>query len=202
MSTSSSEIWKKSPLSLAPRCCMQQEPRLWKPIPEDQSITLEPPQAWKENQPIWTDQGPMEVIHAEPDKLWLQQDPAQLVGTQVKQDEYIGQINNMFQAFQDEWVKRWDRHLHVQESYWQPLVEFVQLAFPHSPGHGVPKNQPGTVESSLAPQKAPISSREQMVYQGRTLSTCPRHWNLSSLISSTPLKKGTNGHHNYSRDGW
>jgi hypothetical protein len=55
--------------------------------PEDQSITLEPPQAWKENQPIWTDQGPMEVIHAEPDKLWLQQDPAQLVGTQVKQDE-------------------------------------------------------------------------------------------------------------------
>ena len=101
--------------------------------PEDQSITLEPPQAWKENQPIWTDQGPMEVIHAEPDKLWLQQDPAQLVGTQVKQDEYIGQINNMFQAFQDEWVKRWDRHLHVQESYWQPLVEFVQLAFPHSP---------------------------------------------------------------------
>ena len=100
---------------------------------DDFSVEVQPPQTWKADQQLWTHQGPFDIIHAEPDKLWLSSDPAELMGTEIHQEEYIGHINNMFQAFKDEWVKRWDKHLHVSDSFWSPLEDFVTTAFPSVP---------------------------------------------------------------------
>ena len=96
---------------------------------DDMSITLEPPQPWKVDEPLHTTQGLVNVVHAEPDRLWLDQDPTPLQATQVKQEHAVGHITDMFQAFQKEWSERWDKHLHVDESFWDPIVDFAKTAF-------------------------------------------------------------------------
>ena len=100
---------------------------------DDYSITVAPANQWKADVRLTTNTGEATILHAEEDKLWLDRPPVDLVGTQVKQDMYIGQVTHMFHEFQAEWTKRWDRHLHVDESYWQPIEEFVHMAFPAIP---------------------------------------------------------------------
>ena len=99
------------------------------------SIVVDPPQPWKSDRPVWTSEGPLAIIHAEPDQLWVEAIPASdnLVGTAVHQDDYVGDIQMMFQAFQKEWSTRWDKHIGVDDSFWQPLVDFASTVFPEVP---------------------------------------------------------------------
>eukprot|EP00435_Cladocopium_sp_Y103_P069100 s70_g32.t1 len=99
----------------------------------DMSVTVDPPQPWDPEIEVRTTSGMYTPIHAEPDQLWLHTTDDVQVGQSMIQDQYIGQLSAMFDAFGKEWSSRWDRHLHVQSDFWDPVVDFVRTAFPKQP---------------------------------------------------------------------
>eukprot|EP00435_Cladocopium_sp_Y103_P042393 s1318_g11.t1 len=87
--------------------------------------------------PFWpgeiiTEAGPCEPIVVCEDKMWLPSIEGLSKGQAIRQERFVGQLEEMFQRFQQEWQARWDRHLHVDDAQWDPLLDFFQLA-----------NQPG-----------------------------------------------------------
>eukprot|EP00435_Cladocopium_sp_Y103_P027778 s1703_g6.t2 len=98
----------------------------------DHSVTLHT------TSPFWpgevvTAVGPQEPIVACEDKLWLDNVDGLQVGQEVRQERFIGQLEEMFQKFQTEWQARWDKHLHTDDAQWEPLVSFFELACPPGP---------------------------------------------------------------------
>lgn len=110
----------------------------------DLSITVDPPQDWDPQQDAQLPDGTVSIVHAEPDKLWVDRVNPEMVGQPLKQDRYTGQVIEMFHAFGVEWSKRWDRHLHVTCNFWDPIVDFVRTAFPQMPAMA---NTPITYET-------------------------------------------------------
>ena len=100
---------------------------------EEMSLTVEPPQNWDPQQEIICPESKATIIHAEQDKLWVNEVSQDMIGQTIKQDQYTGHITAMFEAFGTEWSKRWDRHLQVPCSFWDPIVDFVKTAFPKKP---------------------------------------------------------------------
>lgn len=53
-------------------------------------------------------------------------------GHVIKHDSVIGQLKDLFHAFQQEWSVRWDRHRDVDNSMWDPFdCLFPKLPFPN-----------------------------------------------------------------------
>ena len=100
---------------------------------EESAILVEPSQPWDPAQEVYTPDKRLQIMHAEPDKLWVDKVCDDLVGQPVKQDQYMGQLNAIFDAFGSEWSRRWDRHLNVPSDFWDPIVDFVRTAFPAQP---------------------------------------------------------------------
>ena len=98
---------------------------------EEVSLTVEPPQKWDAEAPASLPGAQLSIIHAEPDKLWVSHVTPDMVGQPIH--KYVGQLEEMFEAFGQEWSKRWDRHLHVSDDFWNPIVDFVRAAFPLRP---------------------------------------------------------------------
>ena len=97
---------------------------------EDCSIEVQPEADWNPEAMLITKHGPVNIIHAEADKLWLDKIPGDLVDSPVSQDRHIGELNAMFDEFRKEWTLRWDKHLHTPDEFWDPLVHFTEQAFP------------------------------------------------------------------------
>ena len=89
---------------------------------EELALELQTPVEWHPDLPIHTSEGPVSLIHAEADKIWVHDLPNLQPGAKLYQELYIGHLHDMFTAFQQEWVIRWDRHLHTPESAWDPLL--------------------------------------------------------------------------------
>lgn len=97
--------------------------------PSDSSITLD------NSCDFWPGElvssvGPFTPIIACEDKLWLESVQGFAVGQTVRQEKFIGQLDEMFLRFQSEWQQRWDRHLHTPEEQWEPISAFFRLAQP------------------------------------------------------------------------
>ena len=89
---------------------------------ENIAVELDPPCQWKEEQPVSIGQSQHNLIHAEPDKLWVHNVDQVQVGDRVLQDEYIGELSQLFHQFGEQWSARWDRHIHTDDSYWEPII--------------------------------------------------------------------------------
>ena len=79
---------------------------------------------------LQTPEGPLAIIHAEPDKLWVSSTTHEMVGKVVSQDKYLAEITDMFEEFWREWALRWDKHLETLDSFWDPIVQFTHSACP------------------------------------------------------------------------
>lgn len=51
-------------------------------------------------------------------------------GAPVTQDTYIEDLTTLFARFGQEWTARWDKHLDTPESFWDPILQFVDTAIP------------------------------------------------------------------------
>ena len=74
--------------------------------------------------------GPFSPIVSCEDKLWVESVEGFAVGQTVRQDRFVGQLEEMFARFQHEWQARWDRHLNTPEEQWEPLISFFHAAQP------------------------------------------------------------------------
>eukprot|EP00435_Cladocopium_sp_Y103_P023516 s1323_g5.t1 len=98
----------------------------------DCSITLDTtPNFWPGE--LVCNSGPFVPIVSCEDKLWLNSVDGFVVGQTVRQERFIGQLEEMFSRFQSEWQSRWDRHLNTPCEQWDPLISFFQLAAPPGP---------------------------------------------------------------------
>eukprot|EP00438_Fugacium_kawagutii_P030608 Skav228345 [mRNA] locus=scaffold1898:184153:189039:+ [translate_table: standard] len=115
--------------------------------PEESAIVLKHPVDFDPVQPIYTEQGPLEIIHQESDKLWVGDCNGIVAGTEVRQDHLIGKLCDLFREFGATWTARWDKHLEVPESRWDTMNSFIEEHVPQRP---VMEYHPVTLEQWYA----------------------------------------------------
>jgi ribonuclease HI len=100
---------------------------------EESAIITNHDVPWNKDEPVHCNGSGIEIIEAEESKMWLASTEGIEEGMQVEQENYVGRLTDLFGKFGQEWSARWDRHLHVDESRWDPLVQFAELALPRPP---------------------------------------------------------------------
>ena len=99
-------------------------------VNEDASLTLEPPQPWVTDAPIFSNGKQLVLIHVEPDCLWVDLDSCVPVGSLVSQLKSTGTKHALEQAFLSEWRLRWDRHKDVPDERWETILSFARRHLP------------------------------------------------------------------------
>ena len=99
----------------------------------ESAVVLDPPREWVKDQPIIIGKIRVEVIYAENDKLWVGDLTNIEVGHEVRQDSYVGELADLFKSFGDAWRSRWDRHLHIHDSKWDPVISLAKQVLPQPP---------------------------------------------------------------------
>ena len=94
------------------------------------SIVVSPPKTWNSEIKLMANGKTFEIIHAEEDKLWLDQIEGLEEGMKIHQEMLVGNICDLFNRFGQEWKARWDRHLTTSDSFWDPIVDFAKHAIP------------------------------------------------------------------------
>eukprot|EP00435_Cladocopium_sp_Y103_P015266 s1448_g3.t1 len=86
-----------------------------------------PGQVWKSNQG-------QHVVHKTEDDVVSFQQPHGLVeGDVLQRETLLGSADEIHKAFAEEWVKRWDKHLHLPAGHWDEVTAFAEMALPHVP---------------------------------------------------------------------
>ena len=96
----------------------------------DVAVVIEPPCQFDDSRPVVLDTVPVQVIHATDTKLYLTSVQDAMVGTNVTQSSPVGALDAVFEAFHEQWKKRWCRHDEVPTSHWQTLVDFARATMP------------------------------------------------------------------------
>ena len=99
----------------------------------ESAVVLDSANAFECSRPIEHNGIPLSVIHQDTDKIWVATMPPVQVGDTLTQTKPILELDDIYTAFQTEWMARWDRHANTIDSAWEPIVEFVQHAFPSPP---------------------------------------------------------------------
>ena len=97
------------------------------------SLELDQAVVFRSDHPIRTSSGPLEIIHATEDKLWVGDLLNLQPGARLIQEIQIGRLHDLFDLFRQEWAARWDKHLHVPEHRWNPLTQFIDDHLPPGP---------------------------------------------------------------------
>ena len=81
---------------------------------------------------VWRYRGVL-VLECPSGKLWLQHMPPLQEGDSIAQSSPVTDLEEIYAAFQKEWMARWDRHRNTPDTKWEPIVDFVQHVFPDPP---------------------------------------------------------------------
>ena len=101
--------------------------------PTDCSVEVHPAKEWNSDNPVLIDGKPASIIHGEPDKLWLEDVTSIHEDAVISQEEFVGELTQLFESFGKEWEKRWDRHRQTDDSFWDPVVEIAKRVLPQPP---------------------------------------------------------------------
>eukprot|EP00435_Cladocopium_sp_Y103_P058661 s1324_g20.t1 len=91
----------------------------------DCAVELDRPVDLLAAEQVWIGGVPVEVIHAEHDKLWLTDTAGIQPKDRVIQTKPVGDLDTIFQAFHDQWRLRWCKHDAIPNSQWQDIVDFA-----------------------------------------------------------------------------
>lgn len=89
---------------------------------EDNSITLSNNPQFDDSLPIISPDGLIDPIICSDDKIWAEKVDHIQIGTTLRQEKFVGDLEELFRRFGDEWRKRWDRHVEMPVDYWDPVV--------------------------------------------------------------------------------
>ena len=96
-------------------------------VDEDESaVVLCSPTPVRCDLPFWVGGSPRSVIHAELDKVWLDNVSDVKPCDSVAQSEPIGDLLTIFEAFHVQWKRRWCRHDDTPFRQWDQLLGFAQ----------------------------------------------------------------------------
>ena len=94
------------------------------------ALELDPPCTFDADSPISSGGHVLQVLHAEPDKLWVEDLHDISEKTPVTQNTLVGTLPDLFEAFHEQWKKRWCKHDEIPHSQWNQILDFAKVAFP------------------------------------------------------------------------
>ena len=101
--------------------------------PEALSIVIDPPVTFSVDIPCVVQNQPREIFHAESDILFVDDVTGVNQGDVIIQPSFLGKESDLFEAFAQEWRKRWDRHSKVLPSQWDQILQFSKNHLRASP---------------------------------------------------------------------
>ena len=87
-------------------------------------VTAESP-SWNLECPIIHSTGPISIIHAEQDKVWVDSCAGVNPGDMVSQTTYTSMLPDLFEAFESFWSRLWNKHADVPDSQWDNIIGFA-----------------------------------------------------------------------------
>ena len=97
---------------------------------DEMAIELDPPCVFEAESPILSGGHVLSVLHAEPDKIWVEDLHDLQEHTPVTQNTLVGTLPALFEAFHEQWKKRWCKHDNIPHSQWDQILAFAKTAFP------------------------------------------------------------------------
>lgn len=98
--------------------------------PEDCAIEVDPPREWDPERNITCDGSLLSCNMITPDKLYVQDLSGIEQGAMISQTKCTGDLPAVFEAFREQWARRWNRHEGVPLSHWSTLLQFAQDQLP------------------------------------------------------------------------
>eukprot|EP00438_Fugacium_kawagutii_P025214 Skav222623 [mRNA] locus=scaffold4205:177327:186767:+ [translate_table: standard] len=102
-------------------------------VPEADSIVILSAAGWDPKLPVFGDASPLRIFMMDDDQVWFTTTHNLLPGMKVSQRVPVGSLEDIFQRFHSEWMKRWDRHRDFDPGHWEVIENFIDVAFPQ--GH-------------------------------------------------------------------
>ena len=99
---------------------------------EQVALILDKPNSFASGE-ILSPHGPFTPIAMCEDVIWPESVANFVPGQVLRQEHFVGQLEELFQRFAEEWKARWDKHKDVPTGLWSPLKEFYELAQPPGP---------------------------------------------------------------------
>jgi hypothetical protein len=93
---------------------------------DESAVELDRPVTLLPDQPVWISGTSHDVIHADHDKLWLQDIADVAPGSDVVQSKHVGDLQAIFDAFHEQWQLRWCKHDGLPTSHWDTLLAFAK----------------------------------------------------------------------------
>ena len=100
---------------------------------EECALVLDSANAFQPEQSIEHNGKPLPILHHDTDKIWLEHMPFVHEGDAITQTHPLTDLDQIYEAFQTEWMARWDRHADAADSRWEPIIDFVKVAIPNPP---------------------------------------------------------------------
>ena len=89
------------------------------------ALVTDVPVDWNLDVPLAHRSGPLSIIHAEEDKIWIDSCANVDVGDTVSQTTFTTSLTDLFEAFESHWTALWHKHVDVPESQWDDIVRFA-----------------------------------------------------------------------------
>ena len=70
--------------------------------------------------------GPMPVIHIEANQVWFTSPHSLVQGDEVAVVALKGKVQDIHDAFLEEWTQRWDRHRHLPADHWDEVIALTK----------------------------------------------------------------------------
>jgi hypothetical protein len=90
------------------------------------AVVLTQSVVWHDQAPLLHEGRPLDLIHADGDKLWLGSCQHLQPGDEITQRRLVGSLPELFQAFESQWASLWNRHTDVPEGQWDQILEFAK----------------------------------------------------------------------------
>ena len=96
-------------------------------------------------EPVNSTRGPLEIHTHEPDKIVLHAPQSIEPGDHLSQPKMLGDLPDVFEAFQGLWEPMWNKHANKPVEEWSPILQEIQATVPQP-------TQPMTLEPITAHQ--------------------------------------------------
>ena len=95
-------------------------------VDEDEcAVITDKPEAWNPDVPVMHSTGPLQIIHADHDKLWVDSCAGVFPGDTLHQTSFTVRLPALFEAFETYWKGLWNQHASVPDSQWDDIVQFA-----------------------------------------------------------------------------
>ena len=107
---------------------------------QSNSVVLDKPVPFDSTKPVIVGTESFEIQASNDTQLTIDRITEQIVpGATLRQEKFVGDLQELFQAFGKEWSKRWDRHKDLPPDHWSPILDCFKQIFPSCPEQKFPE---------------------------------------------------------------